>query len=183
MSDGAGAPAAPPPGFALDPVSGEVVELGLRDSEHLAEFRDRLGELKRVIDATLVEVDSELTTRLDLDNRRSSRFGGFEVKTEAPLATVWDVGHLGLELEALVQAGKLSRAAAAAALKQPEPEPPKPVAAELKKLLAHADPDVVDAVEACRHAVPRQRRRVTVKQTAPAQRRLSRAQGPQEGKA
>ena len=182
MTDGA-LPAEPPPGFALDPITGEVLELGLRDSEHLAEFRDRLGELKRVIDATLVEVDSELTNRLDVDNRRSSRFGPWEVKTEAPLATVWDVGHLGLELEALVQAGKLSRAAANAAL-VPQPRPaPKPSAAELKKLLAHADPDVVDAVEACRHAEPRPRRRVTVKQTAPAQRRLSRAQGPQEGTA
>ena len=119
MSDGL--PPVPPAGFALDPVNGEVIELGLRDAEHLAEFRDRLGELKRRIDATLVEVDRELTERLDHENTRSGKFGGWEVVTEAPLATVWDVPALSLALEALVAADRLSRPAAAAALEQPPP--------------------------------------------------------------
>jgi len=165
----------------LDPVSGEVVELGVAETERLAEFRDFLGDCKRRIDEVLVEVDAEVTRRLDADNVRSSKAGGFEVKTEAPYVTTWDTARLGVALEALVVAGKLTRKAATAALVPQPPPPPKPNAAELKKLLAHVDAEVVEAIDACRSAETRQRRRVTVKRTAPAQGRLSAAQGPQEG--
>ena len=165
-----------------NPLTGEVLIIDLATPAGLAQFRDWLGDLKRQIDATLVDVDAQITAGLDRDNVRSGRLGDWEVVTEAPLETVWDVAALTLALEALVTAGRLTRAAAAAALEQPKPPPPKPRARELAKLLGHADPDVVDAIDACRRAQPRKRRRVTVKRTAPAQRRMSGAQGPQEGK-
>lgn len=166
-------------GTLLDPLTGEVIAISAGLDE-LAAFRDRLGELKRTIDATLVDLDAEVTARLDLDNTRSARAGVWELVTEAPLTTVWDTPRLGLALEALVAAGKITRPAAEAAL-EAQPIVYKPRARELAKLLAHADPDVVEAVEACRRAEPRYRRRVTVKRIAPPQRRLSGAQTPQEG--
>ena len=171
---------APQARAVLDPVSGEVVELDAA-TERLAEFRDWLGDVKRRIDEALVEVDREITARLDADNRRSDKVGAFKVETEAPYVAVWDIARLGVALEALVQAGKLTRSAAEAALEPQPPPPPKARAAELKKLLAHVDPEVVEAIERCRHAETRQRRRVTVTRTAPAQGRISDAQGPQEG--
>ena len=169
-----------PVGSVLHPLTGEVWELSLRDLDELAELRDRLGDLRRMIDATNVELDREMSARLDRDNVRSSKVGDWELKTEAPFETVWNVPELGLALEALVRADKITRKAAEAALVPQPPPPPKPATRELKKLLGHADPAVVEAVERCRHAETRERRRVTVKRTAPAQGRLSDAQGPQE---
>lgn len=167
------------PAALLDPVTGELLELE-RPAE-LAAFRDRLGDLKRMIDSTLSDVDELITARLDLENTRSGRYGDWDVVTEAPLETVWDVPRLGVALEALVQAGRITRNAAGAAL---EPVTTyKPRAKELAKLLAHADAEVIAAVDACRHAEPRSRRRVTVKRAGPAQRRLRGAQGPAGGQA
>lgn len=171
---------APPAVTLVDPVTAEVVDVSLRDTDELAEWRDRLGDYKRRIDELLVGLDAEITARLDHDNTRSGKFGDYEVKTEAPLETVWDIARLGIALEALVRGGCLTRKAAEAALVPQPPPPSKPSARELKKLLAHADPAVVEAIDACRHAQPRPRRRVTVNRTAQAQRRLSAVQGPQE---
>ena len=181
MTDSGPAPA-PPPGHALDPVSGEAIELASYGLDELAQFRDRLGDLKRAIDSTLVAIDAEVSTRLDHENVRSAKAGDWELVTEAPLETVWNVHELGLALESLVAAGRIGKRAAAAAL-EAQPVEYKARARELKKLLGHADPVVVETIDACRHAEPRQRRRVTVTRTAPAQRRLSGAQGPQEGQA
>jgi len=149
-----------------NPLTGEVLEVDLATNAGRAELRDWLGDLKRQIDATLADLDLELVAELDRDNVRSGTFGGWHVETEAALATVWDVPRLGLALEALVAAGKLTRGAAEAALEPQPPPAPKARARELAKLLGHVDPDVVDAVEACRHAEPRARRRVTVKRAA-----------------
>ena len=159
------------------PFTGEVIDLGDVHETTLAEWRDGLGERRRWIDEVNAQIDRELTDRLDHENRRSAKFGDWEVETQAPFETSWDVASLGLELEALVQAGTLTRNAAEAALKPTTTY--KPVARELKKLLDHADPEVRDAVARCRHSEPRRRRRVTVKRTLP-ERRLSAAGGPQE---
>jgi hypothetical protein len=172
----------------MDPSTGEVLNLGTLElgrwtPDELAALRDRLGDVKRMIDAVLADVDSELTAELDRENTRTGRFGDWEVVTEAPLETVWDVPELGLVLEALVQAGKITRRAAEAALETQPPPAPKPRARELAKLLGHTDADVIAAVDACRRAEPRRRRRVTVKRTLPAQRRLSSAQGAPGGDA
>ena len=174
-------PAAPPASSVYDPVTGEVWELSLRDLDELAEFRDRLGDLRRLIDATNAEIDAEVSARLDRDNVRSAKVGDWELKTEAPYVPTWDIPRLSLALEALVAADKITRKAAAAALVPQPPPPPKPAARELNKLLGHADADVVDAIEACRSAEPRTRRRVTVNRTAQAQGRLRAAQGPRKG--
>jgi hypothetical protein len=169
----------------VDTGTGEVLdlerlELGRWQPDELAALRDRLGETKRRIDAALAAVDVELVAELDRANARSGRFGNYSVEAEAPLTTVWDIPTLGVALEALVQAGRLTRAAAAAAL-EAQPVEYKPRARELSKLLGHADPEIVAAVDACRHAEARRRRRVTVRPAAPAQRALRGAHEPQEG--
>jgi hypothetical protein len=169
----------------IDTNSGELLELeGLElahwQPDELAALRDRLGDAKRAIDAALVDVDAQLTAELDRANMRSGRFGDWDVETEAPLVTVWDKPRLGVVLEALWRAGKITRAAATAAL-EPQPVEYKPRARELAKLLAHADADVIAAVDACRHAEQRHRRRVTVKRATSPQRRLRGAPEPVEG--
>jgi hypothetical protein len=183
MSSPAPAPAGP--SALIDTRTGEVLNLDTLELAHwqpaeLAGLRDRLGEVKRMIDATLVDVDSELVAELDRANTRTGRFGDWEVETEAPLVTVWDKPRLGIALEALKAAGKITPAAAAAAL-EAQPVEFKPRARELNKLLGHADAEVIAAVDACRHAEPRNRRRVTVRRATSAKRRLKGAHEPQEG--
>jgi hypothetical protein len=174
MSD----PPALRPRSALHPVTGEVLDLEHAQPAELAAFRDALSDLKRLIDSTLVDVDAELARHLDPANARSSRFGDWTVEIDAPLETVWDAAELGLVLEALVQADRITRKAAEAALEPVVTH--KPRYRELKKLLEHADAEVRAAVELCRSTNPRRRRRVTVRRAAPAQRRLTPRSDAQE---
>lgn len=169
----------------IDTSSGEVLDLGTLDvarwaPDELAALRDRLADLERLIAAAKAEIDVELAAELDRANVGSGRFGDFEVSVPAAFETVWDISRLGVALEALVQAGKITRAAAAAAL-EAQPVEYKPRAAKLKKLLGHPDPDVVDAIEACRRAEPRRRRYATVKRAASPLRALRGAHEPVEG--
>lgn len=169
MSEAQGGTPATRPADA-HPITGEILDLALRDLDELAALRDELGELKRVIDSTLAGVDLEVTARLDHENTRSARIGEWELTTEAPDEDVWDAGELGIVLEALVQAGRLSRRAAEAAL---EPVTTfKPRARELAKLLRAPSEDVREAIALCRVTRPRARRRVTVRRAPHAQRRV-----------
>jgi hypothetical protein len=157
-----------------NPLTGEVLVVDVSTPAGLAELRDWLGDLKRQIDATLADVDADLCAHLDRENARSAGYGQWHVETQPALETVWDVPALGLALEGLVAAGALTRAAAEAALERQPPPAPKPRARELGKLLGHSNPAVVDAIDACRRAQPRARRRVTVSRTA----NQPRLQGP-----
>jgi hypothetical protein len=160
------------PARALDPISGEVVELAERDTADLAAWRDRLLELKRVVDNAAVELDREMTKRLDMDNCRSVEVGDWRIETQSPVSVEWDAARLGIALEALVAQGRLTKAAALEALEKVVTW--KPSARRLEQLRRHADSVVREAVEGCRTESVRERRRVTVKRTHQKLPRLAR---------
>ena len=97
---------------------------------------------------------------MDTENARTITAGQYTLKTTAPERTTWDPVSLGIMLEALVNENRISRAAANKALQQIVSY--KPIAVELKKLAAHADPEVRNAIQTCRTVQPDRRRRVTV---------------------
>jgi hypothetical protein len=144
------------------PFTGEAVDLDA-PTETLGRYRLELVDLRHRLDEFAATIDEELVHRMDQENARTLQAGPYTLKTTAPETTRWDVPALGLILEALANENRISRRAVTSALEQVVTY--KPVATELRKLATHADPEVRNAIQACRTITPDRRRRVTVTPT------------------
>lgn len=160
ITPGAELDRAPAARTVLHPATGEVLDLEAADNVDLADQRIGAVELRRLLDEFTATLDAEVIRRMDHENTLTLRAGPWKMTGDGTEVTTWDSAQLSLELEALVQAGRLARGAAQKALEVVVSYKPK--AAELKKLAKHADPEVRTAVEACRTVGPNPRRRVRV---------------------
>jgi len=159
-----GAPTAATGALIVHPGTGEVLDLATAPTDQIADWRLELVEAKRSLDSLAEDLDLELGRRIDLEAVRTVHIAGYDLTIDAPTFAEYDLPRLGIALEALVEDGRISRAAAERAIKVEVKR--SAVQRELNRLLAHADPEVRDAVAATRSEVERTRRRVTVKRAA-----------------
>lgn len=142
-----------------NPATGTTLDLTTAEWPELARMRAGIIEIGHRMDELSTMLDSEMARRLDLDNSRSVRAGGYELKVNAPQRDAWDVPLLMRILTELVNEGLLAKAAAQRAIKSETTH--KPVAIEVKKLLTHEDPQVRERIERA-HSTVTTKRRVTV---------------------
>ena len=145
---------------AVDPLSGELVDLAAQTTTDLAEARDRVREVRDRVSSWARSLDEEITARLDFENTRSARVGEWEVKTTAPTVRETDVEALRAKLWDLVCEGVLSEAAVDSAFE--EVVTVKVKRAGLNRLHKHADERVRELVALHDREVPNPARRVTV---------------------
>lgn len=151
--------------IVVNPATGEVLDLAVAPTTAIAEWRADLIELKWQLDALAHSLDDEVARRLDFEGHRSAQVGDWDLSVEAPTVVSWEVEMLGFHLEALVTDGRISRGVAERCLERVVTFKPRPV--ELKRLLAHADPEVRRSIEECRSENTRSTRRVAVKRRHP----------------
>lgn len=142
------------------PATGELFDLATIETDQLARARAELIDLRHRLDEFSALLDAELVPRMDRENTHTLRAGGY--KLVSPPATVvdWNEAQLSMELQVLVDTGRLSQGAANKALKRVVEYKPQP--GELKKLMTNADPEVRRAIEACRDERPNLNRRVKI---------------------
>lgn len=147
---------------AIMPGTGEVLDLRGAPTDELADWRLRTIEVRRELKALSDELDIELARRIDFECAgRTVRVGDFKLTVESPLVTEWDIERLGIALEALVNEGRIARPVAERSFRVKVTREPDVV--HLKRLLAHADPEVRESIERCRSTVERKPRPVTVR--------------------
>jgi|tagenome__1003787_1003787.scaffolds.fasta_scaffold20860149_2 hypothetical protein len=144
----------------VHPATGEVLDLAEATTTDLADWRIGLIDLRRALDSLASDLDQEIANRLDYEGKRSARIGAFDIAVDAPTVVAFDVYQLGIELEALVQDGRISRAVAERAIKTEVKR--SAVMRECNALLRHADSEVRGAIERVRTENERQRRYVKV---------------------
>ena len=134
----------------VDPIAGELLDLKELPTGRLAATRLRIkqweaAELREVKDA----IDAELTSRVRAENVKTLHVeGGLEIKvvSQSPKATdVYDAIPLKATLDAFVEEGLITRAAADRAVKTEVTY--KPVVNELKKMKGLSD-DIRERIEA-----------------------------------
>lgn len=146
---------------AVDPLSGELVDLAAQTTTDLAEARDRVREVRDAVSSWARSLDEEITARLDFEARRSVEVGGWKVESQSPTLWETDTSALHEALTVLVNEGVLSPHALDAAL-QPV-ETVKASRRGLNALHKHADPRVRQVVGEYDREVENPNRRVTVK--------------------
>lgn len=144
----------------VHPATGEVLDLAEATTTDLADWRLGLIDLRRALDSLASDLDQEIGNRLDYEGTRSARVGAFDITVDAPTVVEFDVYRLGIELEALVQDGRISRAVAERAIKTEIKR--SAVVRECKALERHADSEVRSAIERVRTEHERPRRYVKV---------------------
>jgi hypothetical protein len=128
----------------VDPINGELVELGSQPTDILAAMRREITDLRgRWLDVAKA-IDRVITARLDQEGTRSARVGEFTVKTKPPTAEVIDGQALYEALDDLVERGVLSARKLDATVKVETVF--KVDRRELPALRRHADQRVRDAV-------------------------------------
>ena len=145
---------------AVDPLSGELVDLAAQTTTDLAEARDRVREVRDAVSSWARSLDEEITARLDFENTRSAQVGDWKVTTQAPTLRETDAEPLRAKLCELVEEGVLSMAAVESAFEVVTTVKAK--RAGLNRLHKHADPRVCELVAVHDREVPNSARRVTV---------------------
>lgn len=147
----------------VNPATGEAVELASAATDHLAQERRSVTDLKRDLDHYATFLDGELTRRLDRMGRRSASVGGWGIETKAPTTTEWDEALLYEALVDLVDWELLEAEVVDEVLVPVEPVPRKLNRTRLNTLLKHPEERVRKTLEACSQEVP-QRRSVSIKE-------------------
>lgn len=148
--------------MVMMPQTAELLDLTAAPTDQIADWRMRTIEIRHQLEALASDLNQELARRIDFESaNRTVRVGGFELTVQAPTETEWDLGRLGIALEALVADGRIARPVADKAIEKKVTY--KPVPAHLKKLLAHADPEVRESIARCQSTVENKRRRVEVR--------------------
>ena len=139
--------------------TGETFDLDTAKWTQLAGARRAITDLRPILGDAARVLDGEIERRLDLNNDRSLKVDGYEVKVKPPTESEWDVTRLRENLDQLVNEGRLGGGVPGRAVKVEVSY--KPVAVELKRLLDHDDPRVQELVGEARTVRPTERR-VTV---------------------
>lgn len=145
---------------AMQPGTGEIVDLAQQTTTDLAVMRDEVREMRSVISEWAHALDDEITSRLDFEGTRSAAVGAWKVTTTAP--TVWETDEKALRdaLLTLALGGVLSMSAVDKAVEVTEVL--KAHRRGLNALHKHADERVREVVAAHDREVPNGYRRVTV---------------------
>lgn len=149
---------------AVNPVTGEVVDIPATATDQLAALRDEIRDARDALNAWAQQLDQELIERLDHEARRSAQVGGYTIKAAAPTVRETDEAALRLALEELADQGLISVAAVNAAVEIVEV--PKARRAGLNALHKHVDPRVREVVAAHDREIDNPTRRVTVSRAA-----------------
>lgn len=152
------------PTYAVNPTTGEAVELANATTDQLAQLRDEIRDARAALQEWANQLDHELTSRLDHEARRSATVGGFAIKVTAPTVRETDEAALRAALLELWDAGLISLAAVDNAVEIIEI--PKARRAGINALHKHADERVRAAVAAHDREIPNPTRRVTVTRSA-----------------
>lgn len=100
------------------PGSGERLDLTASNGQ-LARYLDEAAELKRQIDVVRKMIGDELLERMDAGASWTVREDGYKISGKSPATSrVWDVERTRQVLRELVEARKITRAAALAAIKK-----------------------------------------------------------------
>lgn len=159
----AGAEVAPAP-TALDPVSGQILELGKMSERDLGEFLDSAKIHVGLVRDAQRAVKDEVLRRMDRACEWTIHAkGGFEISGDAPGRTTYDVEVLRRELAGLVKNGTISKEARDRALKRETVY--KPVVSGIKALRKLGG-EVAKAIDRAEQAAERPR---DVRVKAPAQ--------------
>lgn len=148
-----------PTDVAVNPATGEAVDLKRDATDLLAAERRRVTELRDELSRYAAFIDAELTARLDKENTRSAEVGGYRIETKAPTTLTFEPGALATAVLDLVAEGLLGESVVEKVL---NPQPDKINRREVDKLLRHADKRVREHVAAA-GTEEEQRRSVSVK--------------------
>lgn len=145
---------------ALNPITGELVDVANATTTDLAAFRDEIRDARDRLSAWARSIDGELVARLDVEAKRSANVGDWKITAGAPKE--WRTDEVGLRaaLLKLVRKGKLSRAAVDAAVEEVKTVHAR--RAGLKALHGHADEEVRNTVADYDRYEPVAQRRVSV---------------------
>jgi ribosomal protein L25 (general stress protein Ctc) len=144
------------PEYAVNPATGEALELATADTDVIAGIRRGVIDLKRALDDYATFLDAELNRRLDRMNMRSAVVGAYVIETKAPSKVEYPPEALREALTALVEAGKIEADVVTRTVVA-EPVSYKVDRREVNKLLKHQDEDVRKAVEAAGVDTPQRR--------------------------
>lgn len=103
------------------PTTGEVVPLDA-DNRKLAEVAAYMGDLRKELTRVEAIVTAELARRMDLDNLRSVKEEGFELKVGPP-EREWNLDQLDEVLADFVDKGRITEAARERVLPLVTPDP------------------------------------------------------------
>lgn len=152
------------PTYAVNPLTGEAVELATATTDVLAAHRDAIRDARDALNAWAAQLDTELTARLDHEAKRSAMVGGYVIKATAPTVRETDEMALRAALEELRDEGVISAAAVDNAVEIIMV--PKARRAGINALHKHADERVREVVAAHDREVENPTRRVTVSRAA-----------------
>lgn len=123
------------------PTTGEVVPLDA-DNKKLAEAAAYMGDLKKELARVEAIVTAELARRMDLENLRTVKEAGYELKVGPPERD-WDIEALDRVLAEFVEKGRITEGARERVVVLHQPDPYKKLAkVELNKLLNGELPEV-----------------------------------------
>lgn len=123
------------------PTTGEVVPLDA-DNRKLAEAAAYMGDLKKELARVEAIVTAELARRMDLENLRTVKEQGFQLKVGPPERD-WNLDQLAEVLDEFVEKGRITEGARDRVLPLVTPDPYRKLAkVELNKLLTGELPEV-----------------------------------------
>lgn len=92
----------------FDPRDGEFIDTSTAPAERVADVLHAVREREAALKAARAELEAELRRRLEVRQRKTIVFGGFEVTLDGGRESVWDPDELERTLRDLVDEGALS---------------------------------------------------------------------------
>lgn len=144
---------------AIDPVTGEILDLKALTTTDLAEATERARGLIDEVFGFRQRIVDEVSRRMDRENSRSAVVGSLKITTNAPVKESYPIAPLRAALQALVDADVLEASVIDRVITEADPKPPEPkvAARELNKLKGHDDQRVAAAIGAVRQRDPQRR--------------------------
>lgn len=146
---------------AVEPVTGELLELEAATPEALVEALDQIADYLDRIAGYKAEIVGEIARRADRRGERRTELGGYVFEVNPPTVDTYNVGELQAALAPFVADGRLDQVAVERLVRYPQPKRPPPEVAksELGKLWKSNDRELLAALA-------RVRQRGTPKRTA-----------------